>query len=84
MKLLTYYSQNYAGTIGTSLIITFCADYNFKMIYNKLIVPVTCMFSSREPYMYTQKTTDIYPKNITAGEPKKMLVAERPEDVISL
>ena len=54
-KLLTYYSLNYADIIGASLVITYCAEYIFKMIYNKLIVPVTCILSSREAYMYTLK-----------------------------
>jgi len=54
-QLLTYYSQNYAGIIVTFLIITYCAEYNFKMIYNKLIVPISCILSSKEAYTCTLK-----------------------------
>jgi len=58
------------------------------MIYNKLIVPLTCILSSREAYMYTFKKELItYPKNISAvkkDEAKKAQVTEWPKDAISL
>jgi len=53
------------------------------MIYNKLIVPVICILSSREAYMYTLKK-NWYPIPKKNGEAKKMQVTERPKDVISL
>ena len=55
------------------------------MIYDKLMVPVTCILS--EAYMHTlKKETISYPKNISAvkkNEPKKVQVTEWPKDMIS-
>jgi len=58
------------------------------MIYDKLIVPVTRILSSREAYTcILLKELISYPRNISAvkkGEDKKVHVTERPKDVISL
>jgi len=58
------------------------------MIYNKLIVPFTCILSSREAYTcILLKESISYPKNISTvkkGEDKKVQVTEWPKDVISL
>jgi len=57
------------------------------MIYNKLIVPVTRILSSREAYKYTFKRFDILSQKhlcYKKSEAKKVQVTEQPKDVISL
>jgi len=58
------------------------------MIYNKFIVPVSRILSSREAYTcILLKRIDILYQNISAvkkGEDKKVQTTERLKDVISL
>jgi len=58
------------------------------MIYTKLIVPITCILSSREAYKCILLIRiDILSQKISAirkGEDKKVQVTEQPKDVISL
>jgi len=57
------------------------------MIYNKLIVPVTHILSSREAYMHTLKIFNILSQAhlcCKKGAAKKVQVTERPKGVISM